>query len=152
MKVEYYIKKKRGRERPTLHIKVKITKEDAELNLAIGNIHSTIPKPRERTSRISNLSIKDERDEKYSFDVYLYKSGDYFTWNEVVLLPWRPGKRPEYPEVHESIKVIRKKVQHALDVAYNSGPINEYGKLDFGTPRNKEEEELLAYLKGGDNY
>lgn len=44
-------------------------------------------------------------------------------------LPWRPGAKPDYPEVEEGFRLLRDAYEQALKGAYDSGPFEDTGEL-----------------------
>lgn len=136
MRIEWSITKKRGNFRPVLNITIEQTKDELDLEVGDVTIVSSIRRPPE--SYIPHCRPgRFERLPGFTWDEEYYKitiSGE--TSSGKLTLCWKPGAKPEYPEVEESINRLRNAYEKALKEAYDSGPLEVGGCLEL-TPETK---------------
>ena len=133
MNITWKINKKRGNWRPTLIYK--IVKEDWEVDLAIVQIAmlSTIPRHGGKYSSDKKcFHGSGERkkgwkpEEYYELNTPQPDSAKYET---SLVLCWKPGANPEYPEIKESFEKLRHAYEKVLKEAYDSIPFEKSGSL-----------------------
>lgn len=131
MRIEWEISKKRGNLRPKLTYTISLEDHEKALAMPPLAIRSDIPKPPEAWREYC-YPKQDEREEKFTVT-------EYYTLNvpphklrtqesHSLRLPWRANN--EYPEVERSFTHLRDVYEQALQITYNSLPIQEQKSLE----------------------
>ena len=149
MKITWEIKKTRGNWRPELRYKCE--KEDWEVKLGVPCVvveKSGIPKPPDNSYRVYWAPPGDEeRKEGWAPSEWVAlrpPEQDAEKRTDGDILPWRPGARPEYPEVEEGMRLLREAYEKALREAMESGPLEIEGELGLSEEMKKALAPVVA--------
>jgi hypothetical protein len=125
MKIEYTITKKRGNWRPILAYKV--IKEQWEIDLAVPGVYTDIRVPKGHDYVHSVLPGDSERGSEHVEDSAALKLPPHDTaaYDAKIILPWRPGAHPEYPEVHQAMRDLMTEWERRVAEAMDSGEVSQ---------------------------
>lgn len=131
MKITWTITKKRGNFRPVLSYTC--TFEDWEKELQVEKIQkkTKIPKPDYNWEEVCLPGCMERGKQSSSLGFWDLIADPGSVREQTCRLPWRPGARPDYPEVEEGFRLLREAYEQALREAYDSGPFECTGELDL---------------------
>ena len=140
MRIEWNIKKKRGNLRPILTYSVILEEHEKALALPPLRVSSTIPEPQDSWQEYCYPGQMERASEPPAFSCYELESPSHRgkSWTQTLRLPWRANN--SYPEVEESFRQFRDKLEAALSSAYASNPMDITNTLES----SKESRVLLA--------
>lgn len=130
MRITYGITKRRGNWRPVLTYQCR--KDKWEWDLAVPGGDTLVRVPRGHTYIEKALPGELERADKPFTDMVVLKlpSSDDMANDQKVILPWRPGAHPEYPEVHEAMQALMAEWERRVSEAMASGEFTEQFLVD----------------------
>lgn len=128
MRIVWSIAKQRGNHRPVLRYEITLDEHEIALAVPVVRIESTIPEPRE-SWRPCCLPGEFERAgcDPASFRLLDTPSHAQVSCEASLRLPWREDNF--YPEVEESMRMLRQAFEQAVSEAHASEPMNEAGEL-----------------------
>lgn len=128
MRITWRITKQRGNHRPVLRYAVTLDEHEIALGMAVVRIESTIPEPAEAW-RECCLPGEFERGARPPAGVRLLETPSHaqVSGETSLRLPWREDNA--YPEVEESMQLLRRAFEAALAAAHASAPMDEQGEL-----------------------
>lgn len=136
MRIVWTIKKRRGNWRPVLS--GEMTKEDWELALAVpgGSTGITIPTPR-GWQRFATPEGENWEDNIATMAILHLPGPEELKGTLTVLLPWRRGARPEYPEVEAAMEALMREWERRVEAALASGEMDCSGEVEH-SPEYKQ--------------
>lgn len=133
MKITWNITKKRGNWRPKLTVTVQLEEWEQDLALMSDEfqIKTGIPLPPGSWKSHCYPGEKERAAEELAtqsfYTIGLRLGGSRTEWK--ANLPWRPGARPEYPEVEEAMHQLRDEIESLIKEAYDSEGWEAGGEL-----------------------
>jgi hypothetical protein len=146
--ITFEITKKRGNWRPKLVLKVNIPKELNDLGLPWSiPIRTTFPKvcyTKDGACREGQYERGDPPEFSCdSEEVYISLKGSALE----LVLPWRPGSDPQYPEVEEFILRVRTAVERQILMALESHAMDLKREVDWSHDFKRTVAPYLASVK-----
>ncbi len=141
MRIEWEIKKKRGNWRPVLKYKCVFEDWENELEVQTGKTEITVPSAYDERKKACYPG-EYERDER---EQYVERKRLWLSSKEnVVVLPWRPGKSPEYADVEEAMRKLMEEWERRVMEALESGSLNIQCTVEHSTEFKKKIAPLVA--------
>ncbi|MFA9393635.1 MAG: hypothetical protein ACERJ1_02820 [Halodesulfovibrio sp.] len=128
MNIDWSISKKRGNFRPILTYTITLTDFEKSLGIPPVRTTSTIPKPPE-VGWTHCWPDQHERTDWKPSEYYQLAAPSHKEKDTLVTLklPWRESNK--YPEVEESLTILRDAFEKALITSMNSTAVNTQGNL-----------------------